>query len=66
MAEQSKDSSVNIIQFLEKVNEAINQNNHSVQEIAATTEEYSASVQELNDFFAFIASTAEDIMKSTK
>ncbi len=66
MAEQSKDSSVNIIQFLEKVNEAINQNNRSIQEIAATTEEHSASVQELNDFFTFIASTAEDIMKSTK
>ena len=44
MADQSKDSAINIIDYLEKVNAAIGCNNVSIQEIAAMAEEHSASL----------------------
>jgi methyl-accepting chemotaxis protein len=66
MADQSKESAVNIIEYLENVTSAINKNNNSIQEIGATAEEHSASVQELKDSFALIDTTAEELMNSTK
>lgn len=66
MADQSRDSSDNIIKYLQKVSKAVQQNNETIQEIVGTTVEHSASIQELNSSFAYIAATAENLMKSTK
>ncbi|WP_203247377.1 methyl-accepting chemotaxis protein [Sporosarcina beigongshangi] len=66
MADQSKVSAVNIIDYLENVTAAINKNNNSIQEIGATAEEHSASVQELKDSFTLIDTTAEELMNSTR
>ena len=66
MADQSKESSIHIIKFLEKVRESINQNNQSIQEISAMTEEHSASIEELNNAFSMISTAADELMNSAK
>ncbi len=66
MADQSKESAVNIINFLEKVKEAANQNNRSIQDIASMMEEHAKSIQELTNSFAIISSAAEELKKKAK
>jgi hypothetical protein len=66
MAEQSKGASKNIIQYLENINRAIHQNNHSIQGITAITQEHSATIQELNSSFSIISSTADELMKASQ
>lgn len=64
LAEQSRNSSTNIIDYLENVNEAMNQNNISIQEIATTVSEHSANIQELHSSFSIITTAAEELMKA--
>lgn len=66
LAEQSKQSSTNIINYLDHVNEAMNGNNRSIQEISSTFEEHSANIQELHSSFSVIKTTAEELMKAGK
>jgi hypothetical protein len=61
MADQSKESAAKIISFLENVNGAVSDNNHSIQDIARMMEEHSASVEELKSAFEFIATAAEEL-----
>ncbi len=64
LAEQSKQSSANIIDYLQTMNEAINGNNESIQEISSTIEQHSASIQELHGSFSVIKTTADELMKA--
>lgn len=66
LAEQSKQSSVNIIDYLQNINEAINGNNESIQEISSTIEQHSANVQELHSSFSVIRTAADELMKAGK
>ncbi|WP_158583010.1 methyl-accepting chemotaxis protein [Lysinibacillus yapensis] len=66
MADQSKDSAVNIIRYLEKVNEAVGKNNTSIQEIAAMAEEHSATLEDFRGSFDRIGQAAEGFLKSTQ
>ena len=45
MADQSKESAVNIIQYLGNVTTAVDKNNNSIQEIGATAEELMNSIK---------------------
>ncbi|MFA8438643.1 methyl-accepting chemotaxis protein [Pueribacillus sp. YX66] len=64
LAEHSKQSSTNIIDYLDHVNEAMNGNNRSIQEISSTIEEHSANVQELHSSFSVIKTAADELMKA--
>lgn len=66
MADQSKESAANIIQYLKVVNEAVSKNNLSVQEIAAMAEEHSATLEEFKGSFELIGSTAEQFLQSSQ
>ncbi|WP_425456123.1 methyl-accepting chemotaxis protein [Bacillus yapensis] len=66
MADQSKESSVSIIEYLEKVNAAINGNNSSIHEIVTMVEEHTASLAEFNNSLDLIASSADKLMSSSK
>ncbi|TKC13792.1 methyl-accepting chemotaxis protein [Robertmurraya kyonggiensis] len=66
MADQSKESSVSIIEYLEKVNAAINGNNSSIHEIVTMVEEHTSSLGEFNNSLDLIAASADKLMSSSK
>ena len=66
MADESKESAINIMKYLERVNQSIQSNNESIQEIAAMTEEHTASLEEFNSSLELIAASGEELLKSTK
>lgn len=65
MADQSRDSSVSIIEYLDKVNAAINGNSTSIDEIVTMVEEHSARLEEFNTSLDIIAASADKLMKSS-
>lgn len=66
MADQSKESATNVIQYLEKVNEAVSKNNMSVQEITVMADEHSATLEEFKGSFDMIGLTAEQFLKFSR
>lgn len=66
LAEQSNEASSEIINFLKQINDAIVHNNHSITDIAATIEQHSKSIQELNSSFTVVASGASELISSNK
>ncbi|HWL12835.1 MAG TPA: hypothetical protein VNQ57_07565 [Ureibacillus sp.] len=66
MADQSKASTSNIIKYLEKVNEAVNKNNLSIQEIATMAEEQSETLAEFRRSFDVIGLTADQFLKAAE
>lgn len=64
MADQSRDSAVHTIKFLETVSESMKHNNQSIQDIASMMGEHSISIQELNNSYHIITSAAEKLMET--
>lgn len=62
MAQSSTESADNIAKELEKIKRAIDNMNGSTSQIAAFTEQYSASMNELHDAYLGINKTAERLM----
>lgn len=66
MADPSKESTSNIIKYLEKVHEAVNKNNLSIQVIATMAEEQSETLAEFRRSFDVISQTADQFLKAAE
>jgi hypothetical protein len=65
LSEMSKQTVVDIQNKLEQIMKAIQNVNTSIQQIAANTEEHSASLQELNGAYSHLAKTADELMQAS-
>ncbi|WP_390854676.1 methyl-accepting chemotaxis protein [Alicyclobacillus hesperidum] len=64
LAADSQSGSKEIVSFLTEINESTLKSSDSIQEIAATTEEHSASLQELKQAFASILLVVEELTQA--
>lgn len=65
MADQSKEAAANIIRYLKNVNDTINQNHTSIQEVTHMMIDYTAMLEAFRKSFHSIDETAEQFIAST-